>query len=40
MKTTTSKYYVYAQNGTLINRVAFKNLTDAYGMPFQTSSNG
>lgn len=40
MKITESKYYVYSQNGVLINRVDFGNLVDAYGEPVQTSSNG
>ena len=40
MKTNEFKYYVYAQNGILLNRVDFSNLVDAYGHPAQTSSNG
>jgi hypothetical protein len=40
VKVNQSKYYVYSQNGVLLNRVDFSNLTEAYGMPVSTSSNG
>jgi hypothetical protein len=33
VKTTEFKYYVYSQNGVLINRIDFSNLVDAYGHP-------
>lgn len=40
VKSSEFKYYVYAQNGIMLNRVKWKNLADAYGHPVQTSSNG
>lgn len=40
MNETESKYYVYTQDGLLINQVNFKNLVDKYGNPRATSGNG
>jgi len=40
MNETEHKYYVYTQNGLLINRVDFKDLVNKYGEPVATSSNG
>lgn len=40
MNETESKYYVYTQDGLMINRVNFKNLVDKYGDPLATSGNG
>ena len=40
MNETESKYYVYTQNGLLINRIDFSDLVENYGNPISTSSNG
>lgn len=40
MNETEKKYYVYTQNGLMINRVDFSELTEKYGNPVSTSSNG
>ena len=40
MNETEFKYYVYTQDGLLINRVNFKKYVDKFGPPISTSSNG
>ena len=40
MNETEHKYYVYTQNGLLINRVNFADVVKKYGEPVSTSSNG
>ena len=40
MNITEHKYYVYTQNGMLMNRVDYKDKIDQYGYPVATSSNG
>jgi hypothetical protein len=40
MNETEHKYYVYTQNGLLVNRVNFTDLVNKYGEPVATSSNG
>ena len=40
MNETEHKYYVYTQNGLLINRVNFRELVNQYGEPVAASSNG
>ena len=40
MNETEHKYYVYQQNGLLINRVDFSDLVEQYGAPTSVSSNG
>ena len=40
MNETEHKYYVYSQNGLLINRVNFSNYIKKYGNPVATSPNG
>lgn len=37
---TLYKQYVYSQNGTLINRFNFKDLTTKFGIPISNSANG
>ena len=37
---TESKYYIYSENGLLLNRVVFKDLTKRYGEIVSTSANG
>jgi hypothetical protein len=37
---TQSKYYVYATNGILQNRVNYHDISLKYGEPVSTSSNG
>jgi len=37
---TLYKQYVYSQNGTLINRFNFKDLTTKNGIPIANSANG
>lgn len=37
---TLYKQYVYSQNGTLINRFNFKDLTTKFGVPISNSANG
>lgn len=40
MNETENKYYVYQQNGILINRVDFNEQVNKYGSPQAVSSNG
>lgn len=40
MNETEHKYYVYTQNGLLLNRVNFSDVVSKYGEPVSTSSNG
>ena len=40
MNETEYKYYVYTQDGLLINRVNFQDKVEKYGPPFCTSGNG
>ena len=40
MNTTEYKYYVYSQNGMVINRVDYSNIVKQHGIPVASSSNG
>ena len=40
MNTTEHKYYVYTQNGMLMNRVDYSDKIEKHGYPISTSSNG
>ena len=37
---TESKYYVYSENGILLNRINFANITEKYGKIIAMSNNG
>ena len=40
MNYTESKYYIYSENGILLNRVNFENNVKQYGDPIATSHDG
>jgi len=40
MNLTEHKYYVYLENGILINRIDYSKWVEDYGEPIATSENG
>lgn len=40
MNLTLSKYYIYTEQGLLINRIAFAHLVERYGAPHLCSPDG
>jgi len=40
MNLTEHKYYVYRENGILVNRIDYSHWVEEYGEPVATSENG
>jgi len=40
MNLTEAKYYIYDTNGILQNRVNYEQISEQFGDPVSTSSNG